>query len=144
MNELIKSILILVKSIFDDEKEKNENRNINLANIFTHVFHIEQENLSLRVLFDWSARPYDDDRDLYRYKLIVVPEDWDPNKYISLMYDIKKSYSITSAYIKIRVNHVNVRMKICSNIYIMYLKVLEKNAGFKLGKAYNAPSRYRF
>ena len=90
MNKLIKSILILTKSIFDDEKEKNGNRNINLANIFTHTVYIEKENLSLRVLFDWAARPYDDDRDLYRYKLIVVPEDWDPNKYISLMYDIKK------------------------------------------------------
>lgn len=91
MKELIKRILILAKAIFSDEKEKNGSQKIGLGNLFTHVFSIEQEDLSLRIGFDWSGRPYDDDRDLYRYRLIVVPEDWNSNKYIRLMYDIKKN-----------------------------------------------------
>lgn len=90
MKELIKSILILAKAIFSDEKEKNGNQKMGSANLFTHEFSIKQEDLFLRIGFDWSGRPYDDDRDLYRYRLIVDPEDWDSNKCIHLMYDIKK------------------------------------------------------
>ena len=90
MKELIKGILILAKAIFSDEKVKKENKRIGLSNFFTNVFSIKKEDLLLEVGFDWSGRSYNDDRDLYRYTLIVIPEYWDSSKCIRLMYDIKK------------------------------------------------------
>ena len=91
MTELIMRILILAKAIFSDEKEKNGNQKIGRANLFTYEFSIKEEDLFLRIGFNWSGRPYDDERDLYRYKLVVNPEDWDSDKCIRLMYDIEKN-----------------------------------------------------
>ena len=100
MKELIKSILILAKAIFSDEKQKNGNQKIGAGNFFTQVFSIKKEDLFLRIGFDWSGRSYDDDRGLYLYKLIVNPDDWDSNQCIRLMYDIEKDrFRCQSIYI---------------------------------------------
>ena len=88
MKKLIRSILTLAKVIFSDEKEKNS-QGISTTGFFSREFRIKKEDLSLRIIFDWSGRSFDDDRDLYRYKLIVSPEDWDSNKCIRLWYDIE-------------------------------------------------------
>lgn len=92
MKELIKSILILAKAIFDDENQKKGSQRIGSANFFTHVFSVKKDDLFLRIEYDWSGRLYDDYKDLYRYRLIVDPQDWDSNKSICLTYDIKKDF----------------------------------------------------
>ena len=89
MKELIKNTLILAKAIYSDAEAK-DNPKINYANFLHKMLPVQKEDFSFQFVYDWSGRQYDDYRDLHRFILIVQPKDWDANKAIRLMYDIKK------------------------------------------------------
>jgi len=85
MRELVKSILVLGKAIYSDEKEKNENQ-IDSLGFHTCVFPIQKEDLFFLIgftLFDQG------NEDLYQYKLIVEPKDWG-SKCITIKYEPSK------------------------------------------------------
>ncbi len=98
MEELIKSILILAKNIYDNEEKEHGQHNMRLGNLFIWVYSLKEQDLTISIGVDWSGRHFSDERDLYRYTLVVEPDEFPNDKCIRLTYNYNKKLFLSQIF----------------------------------------------